>query len=72
VGRSGSTTHCGIYPRPTGCHMCQVPDHLVGQYPWKERCQKFMANHMSAKPDVGVNGVVIEELKGVDVDVALT
>jgi hypothetical protein len=52
--------------------MCQVPDHLVGQYPWKERCQKFMANHMSAKPDVGVNGVVIEELKGVDVDVALT
>jgi hypothetical protein len=31
-----------------------------------------MANHMSGKPDVGVNGVVIEELKGADVDVALT
>jgi hypothetical protein len=31
-----------------------------------------MANLMSDKPNVEVNGVVIEELKGADVDVALT
>jgi hypothetical protein len=31
-----------------------------------------MANHVLDKPDVEVNGVVIEELKGADVDVALT
>jgi hypothetical protein len=36
-----------------------------------ERFQKFMANHMSGKPNVGVNGVEIEELNGADVDVAL-
>jgi hypothetical protein len=31
-----------------------------------------MANHMSGKPDVGVNSVEIEELKSADVDVSLT
>jgi hypothetical protein len=31
-----------------------------------------MANHMSGKPDVGVNGVEIEELKDANIDVALT
>jgi hypothetical protein len=31
-----------------------------------------MANVMSGKPDVGINGAVNEELKGVDLDVALT
>jgi hypothetical protein len=31
-----------------------------------------MTNHVLSKPDVEVNGVVIEELKGADVDVALT
>jgi hypothetical protein len=31
-----------------------------------------MANHTLGKPDVEVNGVVIEELKGTNVDVALT
>jgi hypothetical protein len=72
VGRSGSTTHGGTYPRPTGCHIYEAPYHLMGQCPWKGRFQKFMANHMSSKPDVGINGVVIEELKGANVDVALT
>jgi hypothetical protein len=31
-----------------------------------------MANHMLDKPNVGVNGMVIEELKGANVDVART
>jgi hypothetical protein len=44
----------------------------MGQCPWKENFQKFMANYMLSKLDVGVNGVEIEELKDVDVDVALT
>ena len=70
--RFGSTTYCGTYPRPTRCCICQAPDHQMGQCHWKERFQKFMANLMSDKPNVGVNGVVIEELKGADVDVAFT
>jgi hypothetical protein len=31
-----------------------------------------MTNHVLSKPDVEVNGVVIEELKDADVDVTLT
>jgi hypothetical protein len=72
VERFGGTTHGETYPRPTRCHIYQAPEHLIGQCPWKERLQKFMANHMSCKLDVGINGMEIEELKGVDVDVALT
>jgi hypothetical protein len=31
-----------------------------------------VANHISDKPDVGINGTVNKELKDADVDVALT
>jgi hypothetical protein len=72
AGRFGGTTHGGTYPRPTWCHICQAPDHLLEQCPWPERFQKYMENHVSNKPDVEVNGMVIEELKDADVDVALT
>ena len=38
----------------------------------KEKFQNFMANHILSKPDVGINGMVIEELKDAKVDVVLT
>jgi hypothetical protein len=31
AGRFGRTTKGGIYPRPTGCHICQASDHLMEQ-----------------------------------------
>jgi hypothetical protein len=39
--------------------------------PWKAKFEKFMANYLSVKSNVGINGVVIEELKGANVNVAL-
>jgi hypothetical protein len=72
VGRSGGTIHGGTYPKPTRCYICQAQEHLMWQCLWTEKFQKLMANHMSGKLDIRVNGVEIEELKGVDVDVALT
>jgi hypothetical protein len=29
AGRFGGATHGGTYPKPTGCHICQAPDHLL-------------------------------------------